>query len=57
MKIKLTHKKILVTNISYKKKIRYEKISLKDNIFIAGANGMAGNTIYRAFKKVNKTTK
>ena len=27
-----------------------KKISLKDNIFIAGANGMAGNAIYRAFK-------
>ena len=27
-----------------------KKIFLKDNIFIAGANGMAGNAIYRAFK-------
>ena len=27
-----------------------KKISLKDNIFIAGANGMVGNAIYRAFK-------
>ena len=27
-----------------------KKISLKDNIFIAGANGMAGSAIYRAFK-------
>ena len=27
-----------------------KKISLKDNISIAGANGMAGNAIYRAFK-------
>tara|TARA_B100000212_G_scaffold338315_1_gene314635 strand:- start:363 stop:1361 length:999 start_codon:yes stop_codon:yes gene_type:complete len=27
-----------------------KKISINDNIFIAGANGMAGNAIYRAFK-------
>ena len=27
-----------------------KKISLKDNIFIAGANGMVGNAIYKAFK-------
>jgi len=27
-----------------------KKISLDDNIFIAGANGMAGNAIYRAFR-------